>query len=122
MKKTIVLLGALALGSVAWGGPGDDDDYVWAPPTGVARGVVNIVTAPVEIVRGISYWGNVAYEDHPEGAGLDGAILGTVTGSLWTIARVVDGTLDCFTLGIWGNAVHSDFFPTFSWKNLWKPE
>ena len=98
---------------------GDADEYVWTPPLGMCRGVVNIVSSPGEIVRDISYYGNMAYSDHPVLCGIDGGILGVVPGSVCTLVRIADGVLDCFTLGIWGNATHCDFFPTFFWQDRW---
>lgn len=101
--------------------------YDWPPPTGIGRGIVNIVTSPCEIVRDISYYGGRGYEEAGEPGSLLGGIFGIIPGAVMTIARIGDGVLDCFTLGIWGNAVsHTevtlDFFPMFAWEDIWLPE
>lgn len=105
----------------------DGDTYDWPPPTGVGRGLVNIVTSPCEIVRDISYYGGRGYEGAAEPGAFFGGIFGIIPGTVMCAGRIVDGVLDCFTLGIWGNAVtHTeearDFFPTFSWEDIWLPE
>lgn len=102
-------------------------EYGWPPPTGIARGVVNIVTSPGEIFRDMSYYGGCGYENAAEPGAVVGGIFGIVPGSVMCVARLADGVLDCFTLGIWRNAVYQseharDFFPTFVWDDRWLPE
>lgn len=105
----------------------DGDEFGWPPPTGIGRGLVNVVTSPGEIVRDMSYYGGRGYESAAEPGAFFGGVFGIVPGAVMCAARIVDGVADCFTLGIWGNSVsHSsetiDFFPTFFWEDIWLPE
>ena len=127
MKKLIIiaLMAFTAVPSFAAANIGED--YDWPPPTGIGRGVVNIVTSSGEIVRDVVYYGGCGYENAGGGGAIIGGLFGVIPGSVMCVGRVVDGVLDCFTLGIWGNAVtHSeevrDFFPVFFWNDLWLPE
>ena len=121
MKKIIAGLSVLGL-SLCPCLADTDSDYHWEPPTGIGRGVVNILTSPVEIVRDMSLYASRAYVHHPELGGVDGAIFGVIPGSVMGALRIIDGVADCFTLGIWGNATHGDLFPTFAWEDLWVVE
>lgn len=120
----MVLCLAMGAGAMAQSAGGGGE---WPPPTGVVRGAVNIVSSPGEIVRDISYYGGVGYEAAGEPGAFFCGVGGAVPGVVMCALRIADGVLDCFTLGIWGNAVtHSeearDFFPDFFWQDVWLPE
>ena len=123
MKKVVFGLSVLGMvSSSCVAGDGSSSDYYWEPPTGIARGVVNILTSPVEIVRDVSLFASRAYVDHPDLGGVDGAVFGVIPGAIMCAGRIIDGVADCFTLGISGNTTHGDFFPTFAWEDLWTVE
>ena len=59
MKKIIGMMACLmACAAVPCFAANDgSSEYDWPPPTGIGRGIVNIVTSPCEIARDISYYG-----------------------------------------------------------------
>ena len=121
MKKTLltVLFCLATIFSVAYAD--EDDKYVWTPPTGMLRGIVNMATCPGELVRGPVYYSQAAFEDHSYLLGIDGFLFGTITGAGMTLVRFSVGFLD-LAAGIPGNYIHGDVFPTFFWQDLWYPE
>ena len=129
MKKTIGMMVYLMASAAApcFAANDGSSEYDWPPPTGMLRGVANIVTSPCEVARDIFLYGGKGYEMAAEPGAFFGGVLGIIPGTVMCAGRIADGVLDCFTLGIWGNSVtHSesarDFFPTFSWEDLWLPE
>lgn len=120
MKRVILCLVVL-MGTFYHCLAGDDNPYEWMPPTGIGRGLVNILTSPGEVFRDAIYYGNYTYKDRPQLGGLDGFVFGAVVGSGMTLTRIVDGVVDVFTLGVAGNYYHGDAYPTFFWQDLWVP-
>lgn len=126
MKKAFGMV-CVCMAMACLAGNDGGDEFDWPPPTGVGRGLVNVVTSPGEIFRDMSYYGGKGYETAGEPGAFFGGVFGVVPGAVMCAARIVDGVADCFTLGIWGNSVtHSsetaDFFPTFFWEDVWLPE
>jgi len=124
-KMVLAMLMSCAAATSFAGGEGSEFD--WPPPTGVVRGLGNIVFGAGEVFRDMSYYGGVGYESASVPGAVGGGILGVVPGAVMCVVRVADGILDCFTLGIWGSSVsHTektrDFFPMFVWEDLWLPE
>ena len=90
MKKAIgMMVCMMALAAVPCFA--DGDTYDWPPPTGVGRGLVNVVTSPCEIVRDITYYGGKGYEGAAEPGAFFGGIFGIIPGSVMCVGRVVDG-------------------------------
>lgn len=120
MKKlaiTIIFMAAV-IGTVQAG----EESWFQTPPAGMIRGVVNVCTSPLEIVRGPVYWTQSAFNHHPQLLGIDGAIWGITWGSAMTVLRMSAGLVDFFIFGIPGNYLHGDIFPEFFWEALWRPE
>lgn len=120
MKKTF-LIAVICIVAFSAINAGEKEKYTWIPPTGMGRGIVNMVTSPGEIVRGPYYYSQAAFADHPFLLGIDGVLYGTITGTFMTIFRFSVGFLD-LAAGIPGNYIHSEVFPTFFWQDLWSPE
>ena len=121
MKKTLLLTILCLASAFSAVNAGEKEKYVWPPPTGMGRGIINMVTCPGELIRGPVYYWNAAFDDHSFLLGIDGFICGTITGSIMTACRFTVGFLD-LVAGIPGNYIHSEVFPTFFWEDLWKPE
>ena len=121
MKKSflVALFCVVSLFSAAYAG--DDSEYEWPAPSGMLRGIANMATCPGELGRGWYYWSKAAFHDHSWAGGIDGFIWGTLSGTFWTAGRFTVGFLD-LALGIPGNYIHGDFFPTFVWDDRWEPE
>lgn len=98
-----------------------ENEYYWVPPTGMARGFVNVVTAPGELIRAFWYYTQLQFKDHPYLLGLDGFLIGIVGGTFLTVTRVTTGVLGVFDGGL-GNSSFNDAFPTFFWEGAWNPE